>query len=83
MQDICDKVLSSHSHNIHKVICFEPFAPAALFMRIVLTMVASNKFLSVSYSALLVRGALCIMVSFFLGRIYTIDSSTIFGCLIR
>lgn len=42
LQDVCDKVKGSHSHDIHRVVYFEPFAPAALFLRIMVTMVGSS-----------------------------------------
>ncbi len=40
MRDLCDRVSTAQSHNIHKLVGFEPFAPAALFFRIVVTTVA-------------------------------------------
>lgn len=36
LQDMCEKIKSSGSHNIHRVVYFEPFAAAALFLRITL-----------------------------------------------
>jgi hypothetical protein len=40
MRDLCDRVAGAQSHNIHKAVGFEPFAPAALFFRIALTAAA-------------------------------------------
>lgn len=40
MRDLCDRVSGAQSHNIHKLVGFEPFAPAALFFRIALTAAA-------------------------------------------
>lgn len=37
MQDVCERVMTSQSHNIHAVMDFEPFGPAALFFRVLLT----------------------------------------------
>lgn len=37
MRDLCDRVSSAQSHNIHKLVGFEPFAPAALAFRIAAT----------------------------------------------
>ena len=62
LQDVCDRVLHSQSHNIHKVMVFEPFAPAALFLRIALTIVSSSGFRSVSTANLMLRAFLCILV---------------------
>lgn len=36
-KDLCEQVTSRQSHNIHKLVGFEPFGPAALFLRVVLT----------------------------------------------
>ncbi|KAI3435954.1 hypothetical protein D9Q98_002012 [Chlorella vulgaris] len=40
MRDLCDRVSGAQSHNIHKLVGFEPFAPSALFFRIALTAAA-------------------------------------------
>ncbi|KAL4458618.1 hypothetical protein ABPG75_013483 [Micractinium tetrahymenae] len=40
MRDLCDRVASAQSHNIHKLVGFEPFAPAALAFRITATAAA-------------------------------------------
>ena len=40
MRDLCDRVASSQSHNIHKPVGFEPFGPAALAFRIAATAAA-------------------------------------------
>lgn len=40
MRDLCDRVSNSQSHNIHKLVGFEPFAPAALAFRIAATAAA-------------------------------------------
>lgn len=40
MRDLCDRVSSAQSHNIHKLVGFEPFAPAALAFRIAATAAA-------------------------------------------
>ena len=37
MQDVCERVITSQSHNVHSVMDFEPFGPAALFLRVMLT----------------------------------------------
>ena len=39
MRDLCDRVSTSQSHNMHKLVGFEPFAPAALAFRIAVTAV--------------------------------------------
>ena len=39
LQDVCERVISSQSHNIHSVMDFEPFGPASLFLRVMLTFV--------------------------------------------
>lgn len=39
MKDVCERVIASQSHNIHSVMDFEPFGPASLFLRIMLTFV--------------------------------------------
>ncbi len=33
------QVVNSQSHNVHKAVAFEPLAPAALFLRILITCV--------------------------------------------
>lgn len=38
MQDVCEKTEGCQSHNIHRVVAFQPFAPAALFCRVFLTL---------------------------------------------
>ena len=43
IQDVSDRVQSSQSHNIHRVVSFEPLAPAALFLRILLTFIAGQQ----------------------------------------
>lgn len=40
MRDLCDRVSTSQSHNMHKLVGFEPFAPAALAFRIAVTAAA-------------------------------------------
>ncbi|KAL4429378.1 hypothetical protein ABPG77_005152 [Micractinium sp. CCAP 211/92] len=40
MRDLCDRVSASQSHTIHKLVGFEPFAPAALAFRIAATAAA-------------------------------------------
>jgi hypothetical protein len=40
MRDLCDRVSGAQSHNIHKLVGFEPFAASALFFRIALTAAA-------------------------------------------
>ena len=37
LQDVCENVKSSQSHNVHRVVEFEPFGPAALSLRIFMT----------------------------------------------
>ncbi|KAK9811731.1 hypothetical protein WJX72_009226 [[Myrmecia] bisecta] len=62
MNDLCEKVKDSQSHNVHKAVQFEPFAPAALFLRIVLTCVAlKGESLSFTWSQGLLRLALCLL----------------------
>lgn len=36
-QDVCENVKSSQSHNVHRIVEFEPFGPAALSLRIFMT----------------------------------------------
>ncbi|KAK9832284.1 hypothetical protein WJX74_005365 [Apatococcus lobatus] len=38
MKDVCEKTEGCQSHNIHRVVAFQPFAPAALFCRVLLTL---------------------------------------------
>ncbi len=38
LQDVCDKAKGGQSHTAHRVVAFEPYAPAALFLRIALTL---------------------------------------------
>ena len=38
MQDVCEKAKGGQSHTAHRVVAFEPYAPAALFLRIALTL---------------------------------------------
>lgn len=40
MKDLCEKVSSAQSHNIHKLVGLEPFAPTALAFRIAVTYLA-------------------------------------------
>ena len=37
LQDVCENVKSSQSHNVHRIVEFEPFGPAALSLRIFMT----------------------------------------------
>ncbi len=37
MKDVAEKVVAAQSHNAHRVVAFEPLAPAALFLRIAIT----------------------------------------------
>ena len=39
LQDVCERVIASQSHNIHSVMDFEPFGPASLFLRVMLTFI--------------------------------------------
>lgn len=39
LQDVCERVIVSQSHNIHSVMDFEPFGPASLFLRVMLTFI--------------------------------------------
>lgn len=39
LQDVCERVIASQSHNIHSVMDFEPFGPAGLFLRVTLTFI--------------------------------------------
>ena len=39
MQDMCEQVRSSQSHNVHRIVHFDAFAPAALFVRIALSFI--------------------------------------------
>lgn len=39
LQDVCERVIASQSHNIHSVMDFEPFGPAGLFLRVMLTFI--------------------------------------------
>lgn len=43
MQDVSERVQRSQSHNIHRVVGFEPLASAALFLRILLTFVGGQR----------------------------------------
>ncbi len=38
MQDVCEKAKGGQSHTAHRVVAFEPYAPAALFLRIALAL---------------------------------------------
>ena len=38
LQDVCEKAKGGQSHTAHRVVAFEPYAPAALFLRIALTL---------------------------------------------
>ena len=38
MQDVCEKAKRGQSHTAHRVVAFEPYAPAALFLRIALAL---------------------------------------------
>lgn len=40
MQDVAEKLAAAQSHSSHRVVAFEPLAPAALFVRIALTFAA-------------------------------------------
>jgi hypothetical protein len=40
MQDIAEKLAAAQSHSSHRVVAFDPLAPAALFVRIALTFAA-------------------------------------------
>ena len=61
---MCDKVKSSHSHNVHRIVYFEPFAPAALFLRILFAMALSKekKQKEVDVYRIIVTGGLCLVV---------------------
>ncbi len=37
LQDVCENVKSSQSHNVHRIVEFEPIGPAALSLRIFMT----------------------------------------------
>lgn len=37
VQDVCEKAKGGQSHTAHRVVAFEPYAPAALFLRIAVT----------------------------------------------
>lgn len=39
-QDVAEKLAAAQSHSAHRVVAFEPLAPAALFVRIALTFAA-------------------------------------------
>ncbi|KAK9813486.1 hypothetical protein WJX73_001775 [Symbiochloris irregularis] len=41
--DVSERVQHSQSHNIHRVVSFEPLAPAALFLRILLTFIGGQR----------------------------------------
>ena len=36
-KDLCEQLTASQSHTIHRLVLFEPFGPAALFFRVVMT----------------------------------------------
>ena len=38
IQDVCEKAKGGQSHTAHRVVAFEPYAPAALFLRIALAL---------------------------------------------
>ena len=42
-QDVCERVQTSQSHNVHRVVGFDPLAPAAFFIRIVLTVLGAHR----------------------------------------
>ena len=42
-QDVSERVQASQSHNMHRVVGFEPLAPAAFFVRIILTFMGAQQ----------------------------------------
>jgi len=42
-QDVCEKTRGSQSHTAHRVVAFEPYAPAALFLRIAATYLGAHR----------------------------------------
>ena len=42
-QDVCEKMRGSQSHTAHRVVAFEPYAPAALFLRIAATYLGTHR----------------------------------------
>ena len=42
-QDVCEKTRGSQSHTAHRVVAFEPYAPAALFLRIAATYLGTHR----------------------------------------
>ena len=43
LQDVSERVRGSQSHNMHRVVGFEPLAPAAFFVRIILTFLGAQQ----------------------------------------
>ncbi|KAK9908256.1 hypothetical protein WJX75_004929 [Coccomyxa subellipsoidea] len=43
MRDVCEKAKGGQSHTAHRVVAFEPYAPAALFLRIAVTALIVSK----------------------------------------
>jgi hypothetical protein len=43
MKDLCERVAGAQSHSMHRLVGFEPFAPAALFLRVALTYAALRR----------------------------------------
>ena len=68
MQDVCEKVKGAQSHNVHRIVYFEPFAPAALFLRIVFSLIMSRgkKLVEVDVFRILFVGTCCVLVNAFL-----------------
>ena len=60
MQDVCEKAKGGQSHTAHRVVAFEPYAPAALFLRIALTLlVIKGEQLRLTFTPVSITGQLC------------------------
>ena len=65
MQDVCEKAKGGQSHTAHRVVAFEPYAPAALFLRIALTLlVIKGEQLRLTFTPVSIAGQLhCLRAS--------------------
>ena len=63
LQDVCENVNSSQSHNVHRIVEFEPFGPAALSLRIFMTYcaVSGSQQAPVGWQHALLRLAGCLL----------------------
>ena len=60
-KDVCEHVATSQSHSVHRLVGFEPFAPAALFFRVLLSYMALRRE-ELSTATSTARGVLLLLV---------------------